>query len=782
MTPPARSASPPGRPAEPAAALAIYAIASFAFFGIPLLGGFSHFRLGFGAAGDPQIPMWGLAWYPHALSHRLDPLFTKAAWAPAGCTLAWSTTIPGAALLMWPVTRVAGVMAAYNILCLLTPALSAFTAFLLCRYVTRDFRAALAGGFIFGFSSYVAGELLDHLSLAMVFFLPLFPYLGLCYLDRGLARGLEGGFSRAKFVLALTALVAGQFLLSPEILATATLFGAAAMLLAFWLFDETLRPRLKRLAGASAIAYGIAALLLAPCLVRFFPSPFGLTPIYNPSHCSSDLLNFIVPIWPSMLSRLPLIGGLAGHLASACEPSAYLGLLPLIAILFAARRPHSARGRMLIAMLLIVAVATLGPVLHFAGRPLFSLPWLAALPVPLLNNALPARFTIYLFLILAVIAALWLAGRGGFAPGRWLLGGAALVSIFPALPMTPYVVSENMPAFFEQRQYKQYLAANEIVLILPFGASGYALLWQAEGNFYFRIPQGRLLANTIPPAFARWPIVQGLAHDDPYIPEYTTQFLAFLATHEIRTVIVNRRGEQDFARLFDGARWRRTEVGGVVLYQIDPAELAALKSVTGDEMEARYDLDRFALMLHAARRALDAGLAPAQLNPVELRRRGLISVALAGRRLPPQLPGYGATAQVRGSRWFAWLLAHLARHAHIRYRVMAELGTAPALGLTNSGVWLSPWSGDGVAIGVVGGRRAVRAVIAKYGPQAAQVFYPYPLAYRAGKHSPEGQNLLLMVFPRTALAGLDRAAEPASAPPSTEAKPAAAPVPGPSPR
>jgi hypothetical protein len=42
MTPPSRIAHSPGGLAEPTAALLIYAMASFAFFGIPLLGGFSH--------------------------------------------------------------------------------------------------------------------------------------------------------------------------------------------------------------------------------------------------------------------------------------------------------------------------------------------------------------------------------------------------------------------------------------------------------------------------------------------------------------------------------------------------------------------------------------------------------------------------------------------------------------------------------------------------------------------------------------------------------------------
>jgi len=156
MTPPARSATSPLRRAQTAVALVLYTIVSAAFFGIPLWGGFSRLRLGFEAAGDAQIPMWGLAWYPYALAHRLDPLVYPRHLGTAGCTLVWSTTFPGATLAMWPVTHAAGIVASYNLLCVMTPALSAFTAFALCRYLTGDFRASLAGGLVFGFSTYIS--------------------------------------------------------------------------------------------------------------------------------------------------------------------------------------------------------------------------------------------------------------------------------------------------------------------------------------------------------------------------------------------------------------------------------------------------------------------------------------------------------------------------------------------------------------------------------------------------------------------------------------------------
>ena len=70
---------------------------------------------------------------------------------------------PGSPLLLAPVTLTAGPVAAYNVAAILMPALAATTAFLLCRHVTRSFWPSLAGGYLFGFSSYVLGHELAHL-------------------------------------------------------------------------------------------------------------------------------------------------------------------------------------------------------------------------------------------------------------------------------------------------------------------------------------------------------------------------------------------------------------------------------------------------------------------------------------------------------------------------------------------------------------------------------------------------------------------------------------------
>ena len=51
------------------------------FFARGLDGRWSTAYIGKGV--DPPQLMWLMAWWPHALAHGLNPLFTDAIWAPA---------------------------------------------------------------------------------------------------------------------------------------------------------------------------------------------------------------------------------------------------------------------------------------------------------------------------------------------------------------------------------------------------------------------------------------------------------------------------------------------------------------------------------------------------------------------------------------------------------------------------------------------------------------------------------------------------------------------------
>ena len=100
---------------------------------------------------DKTIFLWGLGWLPHAIVRIEDPLFTRALWAPHGTDLAWVTWTPGAALVAWPVSALAGLVPAYNALALAAPALAAWAAFLFLSELRRRQDVALLGGWDHGF-------------------------------------------------------------------------------------------------------------------------------------------------------------------------------------------------------------------------------------------------------------------------------------------------------------------------------------------------------------------------------------------------------------------------------------------------------------------------------------------------------------------------------------------------------------------------------------------------------------------------------------------------------
>ena len=146
-----------------------YLAVSFLVLGLPVAA-HPESRIAGGLFTDPQIFIWSLAWWPHAILHGENPFVTHAIWAPGGFDLAWATSVPLLAIVLAPVTWLFGATFAYNVAVVLMPALAAWTAFLLCRRLTRGaFWPSLAGGYLFGFSSYVMSASLTHVHTAAVF-------------------------------------------------------------------------------------------------------------------------------------------------------------------------------------------------------------------------------------------------------------------------------------------------------------------------------------------------------------------------------------------------------------------------------------------------------------------------------------------------------------------------------------------------------------------------------------------------------------------------------------
>ena len=50
-----------------------------------------------GRGPDPQLYIWFMAWWAHAISHGVNPFLTSVIWAPSGVHLAWTANMPLAA-------------------------------------------------------------------------------------------------------------------------------------------------------------------------------------------------------------------------------------------------------------------------------------------------------------------------------------------------------------------------------------------------------------------------------------------------------------------------------------------------------------------------------------------------------------------------------------------------------------------------------------------------------------------------------------------------------------
>src|SRR6516165_11022733 len=78
-----------------------------------------------GGGSDPIVEMWCLNWWPYALSHGINPFWTKFVWYPMGADMAWVTSIPTLSFLVLLLTIAVGPGASFNILSICVPALSA---------------------------------------------------------------------------------------------------------------------------------------------------------------------------------------------------------------------------------------------------------------------------------------------------------------------------------------------------------------------------------------------------------------------------------------------------------------------------------------------------------------------------------------------------------------------------------------------------------------------------------------------------------------------------------
>jgi hypothetical protein len=529
--------------------LGLYAVASFVFWGAPVLG---HFHTTLIAENDidPAQYTWFYSWWPHAVFGGHNPFITKIILAPDGYNLSWATAVPAPSLLSSPINALFGAVVTYNVLALAAPVLASWTAFLLCRHVSRALAPSLLGGFIFGFSPYMLRMLQGSPDL---YFVALVPVLVLL-----VVRHLEGSLSDRRFLLGMTVTLALQFVTTVELVATTSIFGAVALAAGFILWPER-RRRLAHTIHVLAFAYIGAAILVSPMI--FFMLFHGhTTPYNNGPLLSADLLSWIYPDPALAVATTHQIAGAPGYYGGL----AYF-TVPLLLVIGAWtwERRRVALGRLLAICFIVPAVFGLGSLLRVRDHLThIGLPWAVLAHFPGLRLLIPQRFAMFAFLSAAVIVAMWLARRRGAL--RWSLALLAVVLMVPNIGSRAWKTPINDPPFFTNGQYAAYLHPSDRVLTVPI--IGENMRWQAEDHFRYQLAGGGL--GTFPSSYTRYAIFTTLL-SGRLAWDYQAQLRRFIKDKGVTAVVIDKHflGQQ-WLKLFGSLGVRPVDTGGVLLYRL----------------------------------------------------------------------------------------------------------------------------------------------------------------------------------------------------------------------
>lgn len=537
-----------GRLLPSAGAFVLYELISVGLFGLPVIG---HLNRSMIAADqiDSSVFTWFFAWWPYALSHGLNPLITHVMFVPDGFNLTWSPSMPLVSVILAPVTLTAGPIVTWNIVQLLAPALTGLAAFVLCRYLTGRYWPSWVGGYLFGFSPYILIHLTGGPFLALVAVLPILVLLTI--------QSIDGSLSSRRFVITMTCALVAQFLVSTEVLATATFFGVVALGVAYVLFADR-RPALRRTLRLLASTYLATAVVVSPYLYFFF---FGAH--YPPTQTgfSADLLSPLVPSNLMAIRRGPL-----APVGSGTE--SYLGF-PLVILLasFAWEHRSSLRARFLVICLLVPGMAALGDHLVVHGHDTdVPMPWILFSHLPVLRYAIPVRLWLFVTLSASIIAACWLAK--GNSRGRWGVAVLVIVFMLPSVGNRAWQTEVSDPTFFSSGAYRAYIRPTDNVLTIPqFGPN---MRWQADTGFAFAIVGGTG-ALSYPLGYTRYPTWLTLM-TGRLTPDYAVQLHRFLIAKRVTKIVVGKGFPGPWIKLFGSVGLRPVDTGGVLIYRV-PARI-----------------------------------------------------------------------------------------------------------------------------------------------------------------------------------------------------------------
>ena len=439
-----------------------------------------------GGRGDVGLFLWFVSHTGNALvhDHGHGLLVTHALNAPHGVNLMWNTSLllPGA--LLAPVTALAGPVLSLNLIIVLGPVLSAWSAYLCSgRFLSRTSARALAG-LVFGFSPALMAASVAHFHLTLLMLVP-----PLLLLTVDAVTGRRGPVRSGLLI----GLVAGcQILIGEEVLA---LTGVALVVLVVLLAVQRprqVRARVLPVLYAAGVAAAFTLLLTGYALyTQFFGPQHVRGEVQSLDTIVLDPAQLVVPA-PELAFRHDLFDRVL-HVTplNGSESMGYLGapLLVLLAVvLWVRRRDLMTRTAGLAAV--VLAVLALGYTLHLAGnRTGIPVPWRLSAGLPVIGNVLPVRWMLLVDLFVALLVGV--AVELVPSAGRRRPVAAALV-VLCLVPVAPRLSGPSQPTRTPAYFTGEAASLKGTVLLLPVPTADHvaAMRWHAEAGTRFPIPGG----------------------------------------------------------------------------------------------------------------------------------------------------------------------------------------------------------------------------------------------------------------------------------------------------
>jgi len=448
-----------------------------------------------GISRDVYLNAWFMRYTAMAVSHgQLPALVTNAVNFPQGVSAMWNTSMLLPAVLLSPVTLLAGPMVSLTTMLTLAFAGSATAMFVVLRRWGLSIGAAGVGGALYAFSPAVLVAAQDHYHLQFAILPPLIVDAVLRLVTR------RGHPVRAGIWLGL--LVTGQIFIAEELLADTALACVVILLMLAVCQPARLGAAVRkplpsarkfaRPAGGFAVALGIVVALAGHALWVQFHGP--LAEQGSPWHIwqyGSQPADFVTAPTVTLLHGSQFWAFLQRTGQFFVETFAYLSwpvlaLLVLVTVLFW----RDLRMRVLALSFAVLELLSMGGHRIHVGHwyvPFYLQPWHWLWHLPVIGEMVPNRIAIVADGVAAAMLALAIdAARAAVPRGRSrripILASAALIGLAALIPIIPRAVVpapiDPIPAAWSNVINGLHPRPGAAVLVLPVDGA-MAMEWQA---------------------------------------------------------------------------------------------------------------------------------------------------------------------------------------------------------------------------------------------------------------------------------------------------------------